>query len=332
MKLHPTSLLTMIVIALSLTLTVNAQSSLSAGEVALRTAPRTLQELVNNAARVALDKFRDQGLKDENLSITLINLSDPQHPARARFRGSERIYPASVVKLFYLVAAHRMLEDKKLEDTPELRRALRDMIVDSSNEATQYIVDVITHTTGGYELPAKEMAEWQEQRNAVNRYFSSLGYQNINVNQKTFCEDAYGREKVSRGPNGENRNKLTTDATARLLSEIITRKAVTPDRSTQMMELLKRDYAGTSKDNDDQGHGFTGIALQGMDGVKLWSKAGWTSTTRHDAAYVELPNGARFVLVTFTTEHANEREIIPTVARVVIDGIGDVKWSLHNDK
>ena len=98
-----------------------------------------------------------------------------------------------------------------------------------------------------------------------------------------------------------------------------------PARSAQMMELLKRDFSGSSKDNDDQGHGFTGIALQGMTGAKLWSKAGWTSTTRHDAAYVELPNGARFVLVIFTTDHANERDIIPTVARVVIDGIVSVK-------
>jgi hypothetical protein len=59
--------------------------------------------------------------------------------------------------------------------------------------------------------------------------------------------------------------------------------------------------------------------------VRLWSKAGWTSTTRHDAAYLELPDGSKFVLVTFTTDHANEREIIPSVARVVLDGIKDVK-------
>ena len=169
------------------------------------------------------------------------------------------------------------------------------------------------------------MEEWQYKRDAVNRYYSSLGFTNINVNQKTFCEDAYGREKVSRGPNGENRNKLTTDATARLLSEIVTGRTVTAERSRLMMELLKRDFTGTSKDNDDQGHGFTGIALQGMSGARLWSKAGWTSTTRHDAAYIELPNGARFVLVTFTVDHATDREIIPTVARVVIDGLGSVK-------
>lgn len=289
------------------------------------TAPRALQELVNEAAKTALEKFKDKGLKEENLSITLIDLRDAQHPASAGFRGNERIYPASVVKLFYLAATHRWLEDKKIEDTPELRRALRDMIVDSSNEATQYIVDVLTHTTGGFELPPKEMQEWQEKRNAMNRYFTSLGYANINVSQKTFCEDAYGREKVSRGPKGENRNQLTTDATARLLVEIVTRKTVTPERSGQMMELLKRDYSGTSKDADDQAHGFTAIALQGVEGARLWSKAGWTSTTRHDAAYLEMPDGSKFVLVTFTTDHANERDIIPTVARVVIDGIKNVK-------
>ena len=287
--------------------------------------PGSLQELVDNAAHTALTKFADKKLTEKQLSITLIDLRDSQHPVTASYRGNERIYPASVVKLFYLGAVHRWLEDKKIQETDELKRAVRDMIVDSSNEATQYVVDVLTQTTGGFELSLKEMEEWQYKRNAVNRYYASMGYTNINVNQKTFCEDAYGREKVSRGPNGENRNKLTTEATARLLSEIVTGRAVTQARSGQMMELLKRDYTGTSKDNDDQGHGFTGIALQGMSGVKLWSKAGWTSTTRHDAAYIELPNGAKFVLVTFTTDHANEREIIPTVARVVIDGIASVK-------
>jgi len=285
----------------------------------------SLQDLVNQAAHTALTKFADKKLAENQLSITLIDLRDAQHPMTASFRGNERIYPASVVKLFYLVAVHRWLEDKKIQETDELKRAVRDMIVDSSNEATQYVVDVLTQTTGGFELPAKDMEEWQYKRDAVNRYYSSLGFTNINVNQKTFCEDAYGREKVSRGPNGENRNKLTTDATARLLSEIVTGRTVTAERSRLMMELLKRDFTGTSKDNDDQGHGFTGIALQGMSGARLWSKAGWTSTTRHDAAYIELPNGARFVLVTFTVDHATDREIIPTVARVVIDGLGSVK-------
>jgi beta-lactamase class A len=284
-----------------------------------------LQELVDQAARTTLNKFADKKLTENQLSITLIDLHDPQHPVTASFRGNERVYPASVVKLFYLVAVHRWLEDKRIQETPELKRAVRDMIVDSSNEATQYVLDVLTQTTGGFELSPKEMESWQYKRNAVNRYYTALGFTNINVNQKTFCEDAYGRERVSRGPNGENRNKLTTDATARLLAEIATGRAVTQARSAQMMELLKRDFASTSKDPNDQGRGFSGLALQGMDGARLWSKAGWTSTTRHDAAYIELPSGAKFVLVTFTTEHGAERDIIPTVARVVIEGLSSVR-------
>src|ERR1051325_12161222 len=308
--------------ALSLSAFAQKRNSFTAGTYS-RAA--SLQELVNDAAHAALTKFADKKLTEQQLSITLIDLRDPQHPATASFRGNERVYPASVVKLFYLVAVHHWLEDKKIQETDELKRAVRDMIVDSSNEATQYVVDVLTQTTGGFELLPKEMEEWQDKRNAVNRYYSSMGYRNINVNQKTFCEDAYGREKVSRGPNGENRNKLTTEATARLMMEIVTGKIASPARTAAMMELLKREYTGQSNDPDNQGVGFTGIALKGREGYRLWSKAGWTSTTRHDVAYIETPDGRKFVLATFTTNHANEREIIPTVARIVIDGLKDVK-------
>jgi beta-lactamase class A len=278
-----------------------------------------LQELVNEAARKTLEKFKDKKLQESNLAITLIDLTNPQNPAQASFRGSEPIYPASVVKMFYLVMAHRLLEDGRIKETDELRRALKDMIVDSSNDATSYVLDMITGTTSGPELKAGELIKWGEKRNAVNRYFTSQGYTGINVNQKTYCEGPYGRESLFRGAKGENRNKLTTIATARLMSEIVQGRAVSPARSAAMMELMKRDYAGKSKDADDQAHGFTAIALS--PGARLWSKAGWTSTTRHDAAYIELPTGARFVLVTFTTDHSSEREIIPTVARSIIEGL-----------
>ncbi|HEX8130038.1 MAG TPA: serine hydrolase [Pyrinomonadaceae bacterium] len=277
-----------------------------------------LQAIVDEAARETLRRFSDKQLAENQLAITLIDLRDPERPVWANFRGEERIYTASVVKLFYLAAAERWLEDGRLRETAELSRALRDMIVDSSNDATGYVLDVLTGTSSGVELPPAEMRKWQEKRNAVNRYFASLGYTNININQKTFCEDAYGRENFGRGAQGENRNKLTTNATARLLAEIATRRIVTPMRADKMLELLKRDFSGKSGDPDDQGRGFTGIALKNYEGARLWSKAGWTSKVRHDAAYIELPGGARFVLVTFTEGHSNNRDIIPTVAEIVL--------------
>ncbi|HEX8852312.1 MAG TPA: serine hydrolase [Pyrinomonadaceae bacterium] len=280
-----------------------------------------LQRIVDEAAGVALARFKEKGFAEKNLAITLVDVRDPQRLEQASFRGGEPIYPASVIKLFYLAAAHRWLADGKLRETDELKRALRDMIVDSSNDATHYLVDALTETSNGAELSEREMKKWSERRNAVNRYFAALGYARVNINQKPWCEGPYGRERQFLGAKFENRNKLTTDATARLLTHIVLGRAVTPTRSAQMLELLKRDFSGPSTDADNQAHGFTGMALEA--GARLWSKAGWTSTTRHDAAYVELPTGQRFVLVTFTTDFANERDIIPSVARAVIERLKD---------
>jgi len=277
-----------------------------------------VQEIVDRAVKRALEQFAEKKLEPSQIAVTLVNLHDPLRPGQGSFRGAEQVYPASVVKLFYLVAAHRWMEDGKLKDTEELRRAMRDMIVDSYNEATGLIVDSLTDTTSGPELPSDELEKWYDKRNAVNRYYASLGYKNINVNRKPWCEGPYGREMQSvklHKPN--HRNWLTSDATAQLLTEIATGRAVTVDRSKQMMELLKR--RPFDKDAESQAREYTGKALP--EGAKLWSKAGWTSETRHDAAYVELPDGTRFVLVVFTVNHAGEREIIPAVTSAIVESL-----------
>src|SRR5213080_4484119 len=129
-------LLSIIIAALSIAAIAQQRNSLAAVDY---TRAGSLQDLVNDAAHAALTKFADKKLTEAQLSITLIDLRDPHHPVTASFRGNERVYPASVVKLFYFVAVHRWLEDKKIEQTDELKRAVRDMVVDSSNEATQYV-------------------------------------------------------------------------------------------------------------------------------------------------------------------------------------------------
>jgi beta-lactamase class A len=276
-----------------------------------------LQAVLDTAVRTVVNRFAARGLRADQVAATLVDLRDETRPSMASVRGDVRIYPASVVKLFYLAAAERWIEDGRLAADAEFMRALHDMIVDSSNDATAYVLDALTETSSGPPLGGPEMAAWSERRNVVNRYFASLGYRNINVNHKTWCEGPYGRDQVFLGPNRENRNALTTDATARLLAEIVTGRAVTPARSSEMRALLARDRTKRSADPDDQATGFSGSGLP--PGAKLWSKAGWTSNVRHDAAYVELPSGARIILVTFTTEHSDQRDIVPAVVRAVIE-------------
>jgi hypothetical protein len=276
-----------------------------------------LQPLVDRAVATTLETFSARKLQPTQLAITVIDLSAPAAPRRASYRGDVLIYPASVVKLFYLAATHRWLEDRKFDDTPEVRRAMNDMIVDSSNDATHYLIDLLTGTTSGPELPRAEIEKWFEQRNAVTRYFTGLGYTGVIAHKKPWGDGPYGREKQAIGLFDPKRNMLTTDATARLFTEIVTGQCVTSARSAEMMQLLSRDPATKDSDPDNQAK-FTGPALP--PGAKLWSKAGWTSQTRHDAAYLELPNGKKLIVVSFTTDHATERAIIHTAARVIVEG------------
>lgn len=282
-----------------------------------------LKAIVDQAVGEVINAYRQKGLKNDEIAVTVIDLREATRFHWADYRGEERIYPASVVKMFYMAALERQLEDKKVTMTPELERGLRDMIVDSSNEATQYILDVLTDTSSGAEMPQKDFEAWQYKRDRVNRWFSSMGYVNINVNQKTFCEDAYGIEQQSRAYKGQNRNMITTNATARLMAEIVTGNVNTPARTASMMNLMKRDPFAKANDSDSQAVGFTGKILidRTMTDAKLWSKAGWTSKARHDAAYIETGDGLKFVIAVYTENHANEKNVIPTIAGKVIDGL-----------
>jgi hypothetical protein len=248
-----------------------------------------------------------------------------QHPVRgATYRGMELIYPASVVKLFYLVAAHEWLEQGMIADSPELDRALRDMIADSSNDATSLVVDVLTGTTSGPELAAGPFATWQHQRNMVNRFFQSLGWPEltrVNLNQKTWCDGPYGRERAFLGEHYDNRNALTTNAVARLIHSIAGGVAVSATRSQIMLNLMQRDLGRDRPvpQEQDQITGFFGAGLPPQ--AKLYSKAGYTSQVRHDAAYVEIPDRPPFTLVAFTQgpEHSQNRAILPALVSWLVD-------------
>lgn len=253
------------------------------------------------------------------------------HPVRGfTYRGVERIYPASVVKLFYLVAANEWLEKGMSTNSTELERALRDMIVDSSNDATSLIVDILSGTTSGPELPTGPFETWKYQRHIVNRYYQSLGWeemQTINVCQKTWGDGPYGRERAFYGEMLDNRNMVTTNAIARLLHSIVGGVAVSSGRSQAMMSLLKRSINPEDLPQDveeDQVTGFLGSGLP--QNAQLWSKAGWTSQVRHDAAYIELPDQRPYILVAFTEGKANakSREILPFISQRFVEAISSL--------
>jgi hypothetical protein len=127
---------------------------------------------------------------------------------------------------------------------------------------------LVTGTTSGPEIPSGPFETWKQQRNIVNRYFQSLNWPElatINVNQKTWSDGPYGRERAFLGELMENRNMLTSNAVAQFNSYYCRGYCGFSQRSQMMMSLLKRSLNPadwTSQGDDTQILGFLGQGLR----------------------------------------------------------------------
>jgi beta-lactamase class A len=270
-----------------------------------------LDAFVGSVAKDVAAEFADKGLTPEGLSITLVELSGPA-PHSGSYRGEVPYYPASVVKTFYLVYYEALKEAGKSRETPELGRAVRDMITVSSNDATGFVVDSITGTTSGPEISGREWEDWKAKRNAVNRFFEKRGYAGLNANQKTFCDDAYGREQAFRD-GGKNTNRMTTELAARLFGEIARGRIIGFAGTEEIWKLLSRDVTSEKPLEEEEledarlaGHGLPA-------GTLFWAKSGDAYDVRHLVARVRLPGGRDFVLAVFTKGVQKVPAVIPRV-------------------
>ena len=244
-------------------------------------------------------------LTSENLGMSVIDLTKPTTRIRADLHGDAPFYPASVIKLFFMTEIFR--EGKR---SPEIERALREMIGLSDNDAASYLVDVISNTTSGPELEEEELRQFRERRRAINGVFNSLGY-DVSAMAKPWSFGPYGREKQLLGANNENRNRATPNAVASLLYWIVRRNAISLKASDEMMSLLQRPLDPV-RPTENQVNGFLGESLP--TGSKLWSKSGDTSEVRNDACYIELPNGRKFIVVVFTRA-GDEKRLLPAIGQ-----------------
>ena len=243
--------------------------------------------------------------------------------AGASWAGARPRYPASVVKLVYLVAAEAWLQQRLIEEDPELRRALADMVRDSSNDATALVLDLLTGTSSGPALVADRFAPWAAQRRLVNDWLATLSWPEwtgCNACQKTWGDGPYGRERQFYGPNLENRNRLSSDLTARLLQALIAGALVSPAACERMRSLLERslDPADRAADPENQVDGFLGGGVPA--GTRLWSKAGWMSQARHDAAYLEAEGVDPCLVVVFSEGKscAEDESLLPKIASELV--------------
>lgn len=282
-----------------------------------------LSALAKSAAEQAVTQFAEKKVTAEQIGISILRLDRAKGTWEAGdYQGAVDMYPASVVKLFYLAYVEELLEKKKVKMNPELERGIHDMITESSNDATALVLDTITGTTGGPALNERDLKKWMDKRAAVNRWYKSLGYPPLNANQKTWNEGPYGRERQGYGPSFELRNSLSPNVCTRLMAEIMLDKIVTPGRCAEMRKLLHR-VTPAEGEADYQSRAFTGKILP--KGFTLYSKAGYTDSVRHDVACVVAPNGTEIVLAVFTKGQSQTPELVPAISWSILRGLGFLK-------
>ena len=74
-----------------------------------------LQMMLTNAVDATINGFMPKKINPDFIAATLIDLRDAENLRMANYRGNQPIYPASVVKMFYMTMLEQWLENGKVK-------------------------------------------------------------------------------------------------------------------------------------------------------------------------------------------------------------------------
>ena len=263
----------------------------------------------------------------EDIAITWINYKSENKRIFKGFgfgiNNKKTIYPASVVKLVYGLAAYYWIKKGSLLLTEEIVDAASKMLSFSSNNATSFLIDLLTGTTSGPCLEGEFWENWKFQRNIINDWLYDLHWDEllgINCCQKTWDDGPFGREKEFYGYENQNRNVMTTDSAARVLEEIMIHIDYQKN-DLNLRNFLKRNLNKGFLENDslNQIDGFLGAGLP--ESINLWSKAGLMSKVRHDSAWWINSQSLQTLLVVFCDGevYSKDTSLLPAIAKEVYE-------------
>ena len=289
----------------------------------------TLQKIVDKIVQTALSR----GLPTDSLSISLVDLSEENCCTYASFQDQYPRYPASIVKLFWLVALFGQYNAEIRNPKTIPPEKLEKMIIDSDNEASSLILDEITQTKSSKQkLTSEEIEQWITKRYWVNNFFKQADYRNLNISQKTFpipylqLNGPEGPDLQIREIHGEPdtpvRNYLNTYSVARLLYEIDREVAISTNYSQKIKQLIKRKLQPQFW-QDKPYNSIKFFLGEGLpQDTHFYSKMGWTFSNRNDAAIIASLDGkVHYILVIFgdNPKFYEDKTFLPTISAIVYE-------------
>jgi len=277
---------------------------------------RKLEELVN----LTLSGVRT--LNKEDVFVTMIDLcpdgsgiSGGKGPSIGHVHGEDMQYASGLAKLFYGVSVYQLLSSNCVDMTPALQEDVMRMLRDGDNAATNRLVDFVTGTESGPDLPYPDLCDFAIKREYVNAYLTDLGFQHFNVNQKVSVGSPVGRDLQLLGRklplNYENSNRVTSNQVAALMYLLDQEALVSPGASHAMKAYMHRPL------EQQKVRPLAGIAAGLPVGSKVVSINGYTVRNYADAAIVTLPNGVRYILAVMTKYNDYPTVFIPLLSRYI---------------
>jgi len=282
----------------------------AAAAPAATTAPPAMPSVVDDAAvQKAAAAARSEflaGQPFDRLNVTVLLEDRDGRWHRGSLDGDVPVYPASCVKLAFLVAAvHWCREHGRGPDC--LDADVRPMIVASDNDATARVVDTVSGVSNG-PLEGADVEGWIVQRRYTELLLDRaglLGHQRLftKAYPTSASEWPEGLEKAARERLGPN--AMSAELAAQLMLAIVS-GAIEPQATPYMRALLRRP---TFSSESALGPGLP-------PGSLYESKPGAAYDTLEEIMHAELPNGRRLIVAAFSNGW-NQRDAEPwDVARL----------------
>lgn len=233
-------------------------------------------------------------IDQKKMAVGLVDLRNPSDIKFAHVNGNQMMYAASLPKIAVLLAAMDALEKGELKETPEVLHDMKIMISRSDNQASTRMIDRL-----GYKK--------------IERVLTDPKYK---LYDKNYGGGLWvGKRYASQGARYPDpilglSHAATASQVARFYYLLATGQLVSPERSAQMLDIMK---------DPELHHKFVNTLDRVAPQADVYRKSGSWRTYHADSALVEGPN-RHYILVALVDDPSGEticRELVTSVEKVI---------------
>ncbi len=233
-------------------------------------------------------------VRDERLSVALVDVTDLNHPRMAEVNGDQMFYAASLPKIAILLGAFQKAAEGKLRMDSNMREQMTDMIRFSSNNAATYVLNRVGRSYVTTVLQSSRYRLYDLAQNGglwVGKAYANGG--------------AYQRDPLHNISHG-----ATAYQVARFYYMLETGRLVSPQASREMKEIMGSPGIH---------HKFVAGLEEVHPDAQIFRKSGTWGTAHADSAIVER-DGRRYIAVALADDrHGGDwmRELIVAMDDIV---------------